>query len=405
MKINPSPRLEVRIVLGAALALNSWMVGAQQPGGTGAAVAAQQYDFSTPSGPHHRRVEVMVDDRDPQGNPVQRLSRYTEVATGLNFLDANGVWQPTVEQMSPHPERAAALAGYYKVVLKRNINQSGAVRLITPDGKEVKNNPLGLYYVPGAVDVLGIANMGATVTVGGQATYRRGEYFQTALSINNSSAPAYQSVTTTAINGGSSNNVTGNVLLPAANETYGPDLDGNTISDGLWSYSWNAENKLVTVQSVSGVPSAAKRLLSFEYDYLVRRISKTVYAWNGSSYVWQSLTKFLYDGWNLIGEFDVNNAILRANLWGLDLSGSMQGAGGVGGLAAVVPGSGISYFPAYDGNRNVVAHIDGSTGQLAAQFEYGPFGEVIRATSSISPAIPIRWSTNSTLSDSGDDIL
>src|SRR5689334_13453362 len=108
--------------------------------------AGESYDFSTAVGPHHRRIETVVQEFDPAGNPVQRLSHYTEVATGLNYLDEQGTWQRTVENIDPHPEGAAALFGYYKVIFKRQLHQSGAIRLITPEGKEVKNHPLGLYY-------------------------------------------------------------------------------------------------------------------------------------------------------------------------------------------------------------------------------------------------------------------
>jgi P pilus assembly chaperone PapD len=69
-----------------------------------------------------------------------------------------------------------------------------------------------------AVDILGIANYAATVTVNSQSSYRRGEYFYKKLSIANST-PAYQSVTVSAVNGGSSSNRTGYVLLPASTGT------------------------------------------------------------------------------------------------------------------------------------------------------------------------------------------
>ena len=44
--------------------------------------------------------------------------------------------------------------------------------------------------------------------------------------------------------------------------------------------------------------------------------------------------KFLYDEWNLVATYDAtdNNTRTTTHTWGLDLSGSLQGAGGVGGL-------------------------------------------------------------------------
>ena len=49
----------------------------------------------------------------------------------------------------------------------------------------------------------------------------------------------------------------------------------------------------------------------------------------------EETTKFIYDGWNLVLELTTDDtATLTSNktyTWGMDISGSMQGAGGVGG--------------------------------------------------------------------------
>ncbi len=224
---------------------------------------------------------------------------------------------------------------------------------------------------------------------------RRGEYFQSAVSVSNGSEPVSQGVTVTAVGGGSTNTVPGNLLVAGASESYSYDTDGNLISDGPWTYTRDAANLLEAVPSQSTVPTSAVRSLKFEYDTQGRRGSKQIYTYNKSAHVLQGQAKYVWDGWNLVAEFDGADALMRAYSWGTGLSGSMQGAGGVGGLVAVSAG-GTIYFPAYDGNGNVVAYVSGASGQASAQHEYGPFREVIRATSSISPAIPIRWSTKYT---------
>ena len=61
--------------------------------------------------------------------------------------------------------------------------------------------------MPGAVDVTGIANAAATVTVNGQSTYRKVEYYRDELSLNNGSAPQWQSVTNKAVQGSTTNTV------------------------------------------------------------------------------------------------------------------------------------------------------------------------------------------------------
>lgn len=89
-------------------------------------------------------------------------------------------------------------------------------------------------------------------------------------------------------------------------------------------------------------------------------------------------------------------------VWGRDLAGGVDGAGlpgqsqgtagGVGGLVGIRTGT-TTYGVAYDGNGNVMGLVDGSTGTVAARYEYGPFGEVVRATGPMSKINPFRFST------------
>jgi hypothetical protein len=62
---------------------------------------------------------------------------------------------------------------------------------------------------------------------------------------------------------------------------------------------------------------------------------------------------------------------------GLDLSGTVQGAGGIGGLLLVQEG-GQSYLPMYDGLGNVHGMIKASDGTIAAAYEYDAFGNTLR---------------------------
>ncbi|WCJ60946.1 hypothetical protein NXS98_07455 [Fontisphaera persica] len=55
----------------------------------------------------------------------------------------------------------------------------------------------------------------------------------------------------------------------------------------------------------------------------------------------------------------------------------------MGGLVATVilngPRAGV-YWPVYDGNGNVMGYVRAADGVWVAQYEYGPFGELLRAT-------------------------
>jgi RHS repeat-associated protein len=159
------------------------------------------------------------------------------------------------------------------------------------------------------------------------------------------------------------------------------------------------------MESQASVPDADKRKLEFEYDYQSRRITKKVYLWSGSGYspTPSVSLKFVYDGWNLIATLTSEFSLQDSFLWGLDISVSNQGAGGVGGLlAATLSGQG-THFIAYDGNGNVMALVSAFGGTVSAQYEYSPFGETLAASGSAANANPFRFSTKYT--DEESDFL
>jgi len=239
--------------------------------------------------------------------------------------------------------------------------------------------------VPPFVDVTGASLLTNTVTVNGQTAYRNQEYYRQALTVNNTNSALWTGITVT---GGPT--VTGNVYVPPTPEVFQYDADGNLRSDGRWTYTWDAENRLVgmTVNNSTG----PQYQLSFSYDPQGRRIQKTVV----SNTVPLAPITFLYDGWNLVAEVGTSGSLVRAYTWGSDLSGSQQGAGGVGGLLLVTYHSSLATtnaFVAYDGNGNVTALINALDGTLLANYDYGPFGEVIRATGPARGTNPLRFST------------
>ena len=137
------------------------------------------------------------------------------------------------------------------------------------------------------------------------------------------------------------------------------DDDGNLTDDGTKQFVWDGENRLIEVKNAGGT------IATYAYDYQSRRITKTV----GST-----ITNFVYNGWNQIAEFS-GTALSKSYVWGMDLSGSMQGAGGVGGLLAVND-TVATYFPIMDGNGNVSEYVD-TTGTVVAHYEYDAFGQAV----------------------------
>jgi RHS repeat-associated protein len=199
--------------------------------------------------------------------------------------------------------------------------------------------------------------------------------------------------------------------VPKTPEVYTHDADGNLTQDGRWTYTWDAENRLVQMIRDTDTPSGARQKLVFEYDHQGRRIRKTFSTYSGG-WVEQSDVVFLYDlsagqagGWSLVAELDANagNAKVRTYVWGTDLSGSLTGAGGVGGLLKVTyyGSTTTNAFVGFDGNGNVAALVDAANGTVAARYEYGPFAEPIRLTGPMAKVNPIRFSTKYTDAESG----
>lgn len=167
------------------------------------------------------------------------------------------------------------------------------------------------------------------------------------------------------------------------------DANGNLKTDGARSYDYDAENRLIKVTQGSSV-------WNYKYDYLGRRIEK-----NGTGV---ATTRYLYDGWNLIAELDGSGTLTRRFVWGPDVSGSSQGAGGVGGLLVIdayLGGSSASqYYPIYDASHNVLGLYDGN-GNAAAAYQYDPFGNLQAAAGSYSTANPFRSATKYTDDETG----
>ena len=80
------------------------------------------------------------------------------------------------------------------------------------------------------------------------------------------------------------------------------DNDGNLSSDGRWSYTWDAENRLITMTSLNGAPSGSQLQLAFAYDYQGRRIQKSGFDVNNRIMVAAYTDNYAYDGWNCIGD-------------------------------------------------------------------------------------------------------
>jgi YD repeat-containing protein len=184
------------------------------------------------------------------------------------------------------------------------------------------------------------------------------------------------------------------------------DADGNMTRLGDWYHAWDAENRLVQSQPY-GLATNGAIMVDNRYDHQHRRHSKTVrrLSGRGAGYpfdpsqggAWDVVAThtFVYDGWNLVRE-----TVSRTDgvtdvfdyFWGLDISGTLQGAGGVGGLLAVRINNDAWFFPLYDNNGNITEYVD-AAGNIRAHYEYSPFGEIVAQSGDMADSFTHRFST------------
>ncbi len=170
------------------------------------------------------------------------------------------------------------------------------------------------------------------------------------------------------------------------NATYMYDANGNLTNDGKRNFGYDDENELISVW----VSSAWSN--NFVYDGLQRKRIERDYSWQGGSWVETNEVHYVYDGNLVFQERDQNNLPITTYTRGADLSGTLQGAGGIGGLLArsdrmsVIPLilSPVNPRPQYvstsyyhsDGNGNVTALVEPSGFQVAS-YEYDPYGNML----------------------------
>lgn len=203
-------------------------------------------------------------------------------------------------------------------------------------------------------------------------------------------------------------------ITPSGGSAWSPvhDADGNLTQDQDYDYTYDAENRLI--QRTPRTPSSGKLRMTFTYDYRGRRVSILSEYHTGSA--WDELydETILYDGWNPVMHYSwaqyAGGATWRnrSYTWGLDISGTFQGAGGVGGLLSLggwlyrgeTTANTLRYYYTFDGNGNVseiINYNSSSSYALAAHFEYDAFGNLTRLDDnggwSIGRVSPFRFST------------
>ena len=250
------------------------------------------------------------------------------------------------------------------------------------------NNALVQSFTVNNLNQLSNATRSGTLTVAGATTtnassvtvntltadrYADNTFARAGFTLSNGTN-TFTAIATDSLGRGDTNTL--NSYLPSTlNFVY--DLNGNLRTNGTRVLEYDDENQLTRVTE----PSAWKA--EFTYDGKLRmRISKD-YAWRNGAWVLTNEVHRVYNGMLVLQERDQFNVPKLTYTRGKDLSGSLEGAGGIGGLLALSEMSNLSpsihsYYHS-DGNGNVTAMVD-TNQNVVARYLYDPFGNTLSAT-------------------------
>ncbi len=180
------------------------------------------------------------------------------------------------------------------------------------------------------------------------------------------------------------------------------DLNGNLLNDGTRYFSYDDENQLISVTVSNSYRS------EFVYDGKMRRRQRVDYTLSGSAWLTNAVVRYIYDGNVVIQERATVAGIPQVTYTrGTDLSGTLQGAGGIGGLLArtdfglltINSTQAHSYYHA-DGNGNITMLIN-TNQAIVAKYLYDPFGNILSQSGSLADTNLYRFSSKEFHKNSG----
>ena len=245
----------------------------------------------------------------------------------------------------------------------------------------------------GTLTVAGNSTAAASLSVNGSSAtvYGDNSFVKDGLTVTNG-ANSFTAIGTDAFSRSATNTAAGS-FPSTVSMAY--DSNGNLTSDGYRGHTYDDENQLISIVATNEWKS------EFTYDGNQRRRIRTDYIWRSSVWVSTNETRYIYDGNVMVQERDANNYPRVTYTRGLDLSGGLNGAGGIGGLLArpdpisFEPNS-FRYQPqtAYyhqDGNGNVTYLADRNQ-QLAAKYTYDPYGNVLARSGPLAEVSRMQFS-------------
>jgi RHS repeat-associated protein len=285
------------------------------------------------------------------------------------------------------------------------------------------NLQIARYWEDG-VEVVGTADPNAMVSVNGLMADRIQDWFRVRVLTGYREQAGIIPVKVTAVMPDAQGNdqydvVDAELSIPASDSRVTHNQSGAALLDSRLEYSWSSDHRLKSVESKN-----PDRRFKCEFAYLPdgRRLQKKVFDWSEASgeYQLSCVHGYYYEDWNLVAELiqdhsqthdplNPDDSTVRKYFWGLDVAGlrsgwpgNRQGAGGIGGLLAILDDDKV-LLPIADHVGNIRTVLDAQTGEVVARYDYSPFGELIAESGPEADRCPFRF--NSRYEDSETGLL
>jgi len=328
------------------------------------------------------------DVRSLRTNITRQLGLTTNnITAGYDAIGELASW--TARESSGTPRQNEQLAYGYDAANNLQYRTNGAmVQTFTVNSlNEISNvTRTGPFTETGSTP-----SPASSVTVNGGAAQTYGDFTfaRTNITLNNGNN-SFTNIAQNVYGVNATNTFSLNLPTPV-NFQY--DANGNLTNDGTRVFSYDAENQLTNV-FVSNLWQA-----TFLYDGMNRRRIERDYTWQSGVWVQTNEVRYIYDGLLVIQERDTNNAPSVTYTRGLDLSMTLSGAGGIGGMLGRTDTNGSTFYHA-DGNGNVTALIDANE-NIVARYEYDAYGRLINKTGPMADANRYRFSSKEVHPNSG----
>ena len=227
----------------------------------------------------------------------------------------------------------------------------------------------------GTLTMLGSANthQGTVVVNSNTATlFADGTFAATNLNVQ-AGTNSFQAVITDPFGRAATNAIS----VTVSDRQYAYDADGNLTNDAKRIYVYNNENRLVEVREAS----SDDLLMSCLYDSQGQRRQRITYDGGVGT-----TNRYVYHGWQVIGVLDGEDNVIETYTHGPDLSGTVGGSGGIGGILActVYEGGTNEYVYHCDAQGNVINVTDDSEASVAS-CTYSPFGQLLTQAGDFTP--------------------